>query len=111
MSDAFHSELLEEARADGAALHELGQHIAALHGRMSIAPGSDLDDLRREFDALHEEFEALHHADMEHRLDQRAHGVWRARVKHLTERVDGLAGVPTTETSTNASAGESGSTT
>ena len=60
MSDALHKDLAAEARADGAALHELRQHLGALHGLMSYARKADIDGLCREFVVLHDEFEDLH---------------------------------------------------
>jgi hypothetical protein len=80
------------SRADRAVLHDLGEHIGALHGRVSTAQQAEVDALHREFEVLHDDFEALHYQDMHHALDRRAHDSWRARVKRLTERVDGLIG-------------------
>ncbi|HEY1293207.1 MAG TPA: hypothetical protein VGJ60_09015 [Chloroflexota bacterium] len=99
MSDAFHRHLLVEARADGAALHELGEHLGALHGMMATARSADVDGLRQELLVLHDEFEVLHDQDMAQRLDQDAHRSWRARVKQLTARVDGVVGTATSDES------------
>jgi hypothetical protein len=91
MRDAFHSQLVAEARADSAALHELGQRMATLHEVLSGAPWAEVEDLHREFENLHDEFEALHREDMEKRVDQSAHRSWRERMRDLTERLDRLA--------------------
>ena len=105
MSNAFHSQLVEETRADIAALDELRKHIRGLWGIMSTARRADVDEIRRQFAALREEFQTLHDQDMEHDLDRDAHVSWRARVKCLLVRIDQVAGHPVSEPAASGSGG------
>jgi hypothetical protein len=95
MSDADHRDLVTEARADRAVLHELRERIQGLHGSISDARKAEFDGLRREFAALQEDFETLHDRDMARDLDRGAHRAWRVRARSLTARVVEFAGTST----------------
>ena len=100
MSDAFHEPPGRGARRQRG-ITRVGKHFGALYGIMPNARKADIDGLRREFGIVHQELEALHDQDMEHRLDQSAQRSWRARVRRLTVRVDGLADGATSESALN----------
>ena len=55
MRDVYHRDLVEEARAERGALHNLGERIQAMHSTILNTPRADFDALRREFAALHEQ--------------------------------------------------------